>query len=996
MAEEQFLHERTQECIHRLHEWSSVFKGRSFWPRPVPVAPIYSENLFTLPAWEDVPSAISPRPEFPTPTEPAPFDAVELQIQFPESAKIARTHWEALLWLLASEHGPIGFELVHADGRTHIQFVCDESHRIPVKGLIAEYLPGVHIREGREHLIRSLYKAPKDSAGILHEYGLEQDVICPLLPWQPPDADPLNAILDAFNSLGEGESGVYQVLLAAPDIRWQEGLKRICESEEPVPFAKAFGRAEKRLAKQKLSRPLIAAVVRLAFRTTALDTADSLFNWLDFKIRFEQEGSNALFRLSNAGYYAQDHLTDLVMRRTRRTGMLLSFDELFALVHLPLERAADARLRLFPQKTKQPRLQPIPENLDHGGVLGYNSHRDEITTVALSQEHRSRHTYIIGVSGTGKSTLLFTLIQRDMIAEHGCAVIDPHGDLIEKLLEYVPEERLKDVVVIDPSDEEYPVGFNILFADSDAEKNLLASDLVAVFRRLSTSWGDQMNVVFGNAIQAFLEHPQGGTLIDLRNFLVDKEYRMKFLAGVQDEGVRYYWTKEFPLLTGKPQGPILTRLDAFLRPKMIRNMVAQKENKLDFPALMRDKKIVLMKLAHGAIGEENAYLLGSLFVSRFYQAALGRQNLPEKERSLFNLYIDEFHNFITPSIASILSGGRKYGLGLTLAHQELRQLWSRDEQVASSVLANPATRVCFRTGEWDAQKLAEGFSFFDAKDIQSLKRGDAICRIDTTDNDFNLTTIAWDMLLENKGREWAEQVKAGSRERYAVPRASLAPALPPVEEQAIPEPAPPLSPPPTPKPARVERPVSAPVPPQPEAEPPAVSVPVPGKGGQQHKYLQEIVKRLGEERGFLAEIEKAVLDGAGSIDVSLIRSDRKIACEISITTSPTHEIGNAQKCLACGYDAVALISPNPKTLMQLKRLASELEEEARAKLHFLTIDEFIDFLDAQGAAESSSESTVKGWKVKANYKPPTPEEMKRKKHSISQTIAAALKRLKGE
>src|SRR5206468_2560269 len=156
--------------------------------------------------------------------------------------------------------------------------------------------------------------------------------------------------------------------------------------------------------------------------------------------------------------------------------------------------------------------------------------------------------------------------------------------------------------------------FNILSAHSDLEKNLLASDLVAVFRRLSTSWGDQMNSVFSNAILAFLESSRGGTLADLRRFLVEPQYRTEFLTTVTDPHVVYYWTKEFPLLTGKPQGPILTRLDTFLRPKPIRYMVTQKENRLDFAAILNGKKIFLAKLSQGTLGEENAYLLGSLLI----------------------------------------------------------------------------------------------------------------------------------------------------------------------------------------------------------------------------------------------------------------------------------------------------------------------------------------------------------------------------------------------
>ena len=216
--------------------------------------------------------------------------------------------------------------------------------------------------------------------------------------------------------------------------------------------------------------------------------------------------------------------------------------------------------------------------------------------MTLGPEQRVRHTYVIGASGTGKSTLLLNLIVQDIQHGNGVGVLDPHGDLIDQILALVPEERAADVVLLDPSDEEYPVGFNILSAHSELEKNLLASDLVGVFRRLSASWGDQMSSVLANAILAFLESDRSGTLADLRRFLVEGDFRQAFLQTVRDPEVVYYWQKEFPLLTGKPQGPILTRLDTFRRPKLIRHMISQKENRLDFGAIMNEGKIFLAKI----------------------------------------------------------------------------------------------------------------------------------------------------------------------------------------------------------------------------------------------------------------------------------------------------------------------------------------------------------------------------------------------------------------
>src|ERR1051326_7696874 len=302
----------------------------------------------------------------------------------------------------------------------------------------------------------------------------------------------------------------------------------------------------------------------------------------------------------------------------------------------------------------------------------------------------------------------------------------------------LPAARYKDVVLFDPSDEGWPIGMNVLQAHSEIERTLLASDLVAIFRRLSTSWGDQMHAILAQAIQTLLEANAGGTIADLRRFLVDTEFRRAFLASVEDEETIFYWTKQFPLLKGRPESPILTRLDAFLRPRLIRNIVTQKDSSLDFRRVMDEGKIFLAKLAQGAIGEENAALLGSFLVAKFHQIALSRQDTAREKRRTFLLAIDEFQHFVTPSMASLLTGARKFALGLALSHQGLHQLQSRDGEVYHAVLENAGTRISFRVSDHDAKQLAEGFSNFDVDDLRKVAVGEAICRFGGADHDFNL------------------------------------------------------------------------------------------------------------------------------------------------------------------------------------------------------------------------------------------------------------------
>jgi hypothetical protein len=364
------------------------------------------------------------------------------------------------------------------------------------------------------------------------------------------------------------------------------------------------------------------------------------------------------------------------------------------------------------------------------------------------------------------------LIHQDIANGAGVAVIDPHGDLVNRILGSIPENRIGDVVLFDPTDEDFSVGFNILAAHSDVEKTLLASDLVSVFRRLSSSWGDQLNSVLNNAILAFLESDRGGTLSDLQRFLIDASYRNEFLESVHDPDIVYYWRKAFPQLGGnKSIGSVLTRLNEFLIPKPIRYMVSQRENKVDLNQVMDQGKILLARLSKGLIGDKNAFLLGSLLVSKFQQLAMSRQRVAAENRRDFWLYLDEFQNFITPSMAEILTGTRKYHLGLVLAHHYLSQL-REDSDVASAVMTNPYTRVCFRVGSDDARKLADTFASFDADDLQNLRRGEAVVRVERRDQDFNLTVPLPPLPGKDALAVQARVIEA-SRIKYGTPRTEI-------------------------------------------------------------------------------------------------------------------------------------------------------------------------------------------------------------------------------
>jgi len=858
--------------------------------------------------------------------EPGPYyrfaeQCAELQLTLPESKPLsAATH---LGWLheVCRAGEPLTFELLGTAREIVPQFVGNPDAMERIYRALPQYVPDLMMLP-RSDALHSAWSdsAPRFAAVTL---GLGSEFIIPLR--QAP-MDLLSTIVHAMDGLRDRELALYQILIEPVVNGWAECIPRAITTASGKPI---FSNRPELVpgAERKLTSPFLAVVVRLAACADSVERCWRII--LDMAgplSALTQRGSNYLIPLSNDGYAPVDQEEDILSRTSRRTGMLLNAEELIPLISLPTG-VTSRRLRRVTAASR-----PAPVELVQGGslLLGENSHGGRTASVWLSPSHRVRHMHVLGASGTGKSTLLLNLIRQDIENGEGIAVLDPHGDLIDAVLGLIPWKRVDDVVLVDPSDEDYVVGFNILAAHSDFERNLLASDLVSVFRRLSTSWGEQMNSVLRNAILAFLESSRGGTLADLRRFLLDQTYRQEFLGTVTDPEIVFYWQQAFPQLSGnKSIGPVLTRLDEFLSRKPIRYMVAQQENRLDFADILDRGRILLVKLSQGQLGRENANLLGSLMVSKIQQTAMSRQRMPEAQRRDFWVYLDEFHSFITPSMAEILTGARKYRVGLILAHQELHQL-DIDRDVASAVLANCGTRVVFRVSDKDARELDSGFAHFVAADLQNLDTGKAICRVGRSEADFNLTVPAPEP-PDGDADNCREAAIEASRQKYARPRDEAAKIV--AESLGVTKAAPkqePAKPSPTEAPER-----SHPVDPERGDERESVGVPLPlpqfGRGGEEHRDIQQEIKRIAQNLGFRVVGEQPVLGGAGYVDVSLEAENLKVACEVAVTNAVADEVENVRKCLAAGYGAVISVATEKGRLVTLAQSYVDAFSEAEAK-----------------------------------------------------------------
>jgi CxxC-x17-CxxC domain-containing protein len=342
----------------------------------------------------------------------------------------------------------------------------------------------------------------------------------------------------------------------------------------------------------------------------------------------------------------------------------------------------------------------------------------------IKTDDRRRHMYLIGKTGMGKSTILENMIVADIRAGRGVAVVDPHGDLAEKVMQYIPAERIKDVVFFNPSDTDFPIAFNIVEAVDIKVRHLVASGLVGVFKKLwADSWGPRLEYILRNAILAVLDYPNS-TLLSVIQMLSDKTYRKKVINEVKDPVVKAFWVKEFASYADKfaseAVSPIQNKVGQFLSSSLIRNIVGQTRSSIDVRKVMDEGKILIMNLSKGYIGEDNSALLGAMMITKIQLAAMSRVDIPEKERRDFYLYIDEFQNFSTESFATILSEARKYHLNLIIAHQYMEQL---TDEVKAAVFGNVGTLVAFRVGAIDAEELVKEFTpVFEEEDILNLPK----------------------------------------------------------------------------------------------------------------------------------------------------------------------------------------------------------------------------------------------------------------------------------
>ena len=406
-------------------------------------------------------------------------------------------------------------------------------------------------------------------------------------------------------------------------------------------------------------------------------------------------------------------------------------------------------------------------------IIAETDFRNQKRRFGIKNGDRQRHVYVVGKTGTGKTTLLENMAKQDIQQGRGLAIVDPHGEFAEKMIDFVPSSRINDVIYFNPADINFPIAFNVMEQVDAEHRHLVASGLVGVFKKIwAESWGPRLEYVLRNAVLALLEYP-GATLLGIMRLLVDKDYRAKVMEKVKDPVVKSFWVDEFSKYKGNFEveaiSPIQNKVGQFLTNPLIRNIVGQTKSTIDPRKAMDEGKIMILNLSKGLIGEDASALLGAMMITKIQLAAMSRVNIPENERKEFYLYVDEFQNFATDSFANILSEARKYRLGLILAHQYIGQLISDSStRVKDAVFGNVGTMIVFRVGAEDAEFLEKEFSpEFMATDLVGLGFAQIYLKLmidGFASRPFSATTLP---PIQREEKSHREKIIKVSRERYS-------------------------------------------------------------------------------------------------------------------------------------------------------------------------------------------------------------------------------------
>lgn len=643
---------------------------------------------------------------------------------------------------------------------------------------------------------------------------LKKTQVLPIRTYQELETDPLGEITTALSKLEEmGEGAALQILIKPAPSKWRSrGLKIAQKMQEGLSLTKAQTEVRGGLVKEvrksfqtkpkkkqeelrpsepirltplqeKTIKSLEDKAGKVAFQTNIRLLASAATAERSEQILSHLEGAFRQFSSPEFNSFKSHHLTGRALKKliynfsfrlfNKKQSAILNTEELTSIYHFPISTIQTPKIKALKAKPASP-----PANMPKEGlVLGKNVYRGEQTTVKIALDDRRRHIYIIGQTGTGKSSFLSEMIRQDIESGQGVAVIDPHGDLVEKILTNVPQNRAEDVIYFNPADTERPMGLNMLEWKTPEQKDFAVQEMIAIFYKLfpPEMIGPMFEHNMRNAmltLMAVQENP--GTICEIPRIFTDETFAKYKLERVTDAMIRAFWEKEMAKTTeyhkSEMLGYLISKVGRFVENAMMRNIIGQSHSGFDFRQIMDQGKILLVNLSKGQVGEINSNLLGLIIVAKLQMASMARGEIPEEQRKDFYLYIDEFQNFTTDSISNILSEARKYRLCLTLAHQFIGQL---PENIKNAVFGNVGTMVSFRLGPEDAEFVIKQYEpVFNTNDLINLDNFNAYVKLmiaGTTTTPFNMTTYP----PKEGNIEMAKNIQELCRFKYGRDRAEV-------------------------------------------------------------------------------------------------------------------------------------------------------------------------------------------------------------------------------
>ena len=706
----------------------------------------------------------------------------------------------------------ISFEIVAKGGLVYYYAVVPIALVDVVRQAIAAAYPAARLEEVEEHNLFS--EVGKMSGTIGGEFTLKKPSHYPIATYQETKRDASRALLNALSTATREDGVGLQILLRPTNDGWINSSRHAVEK---IKKARAAGRTAGGLfamrditqalwrppnpaenhpkehnvdveltaveqktievLEEKTRYPGYEVLVRVVVSSnTAARSQVLLNNVVSAFALFDSPSYNGFkFAISRN---IEQLVTAYIFRFFPQSvnNNILNTVELSTMFHLP-DQSNIPTSQVKRQMSKQ--VDGPTEIMDEGVLLGYNEFRGVKKPIRLSVNDRRRHTYIIGQTGTGKSILLENQAYQDMMDGKGFAFVDPHGDSVEALLSRVPKDRVEDIIYFNPGDMTHPIGLNMFEFDHPDQKDFLVQEAINMLYGLYDPGhtgivGPRLEHIFRNCALLLMSDPAGGTFIDIPKCLIDQDFVKSKLKHVTDQTVLDFWTKEFPASqrsneAGEVISWVVSKFGPFISNDAMRNIIGQTKSGFNLREIMDGKKILLVNLSKGKMGELNSKLLGIIFVMKFQAAAMSRANIPESERVDFSLYVDEFQNFATDSFESILSEARKYRLNLVLGNQFMTQL---TDKIREAIIGNVGTVICGRIGITDAEILVKKFApTFDVEDITKLPNYQSITSVMINNVPSAPFSMSWIPPMGTPNLQLNGALKRLSAAKFGKPRA---------------------------------------------------------------------------------------------------------------------------------------------------------------------------------------------------------------------------------